>query len=155
MPSQPVSCLTRLSTRFGRTKAENCGRRQALAKASKTRTTPVYAMFPTLHAASNDPLPTEERESELTWSLVLAYTDERQHAHFAEDARKTRLQLVRARKDLGELWQERDELAMLAGQAIQVRDLYQYICAVVTLSFGCPRKCVQCGNLWSRATETF
>lgn len=56
------------------------------------------------------------------WS-ALARTDERRNAYFAEEARKTRLQLVRARKDLRELWLERDELAMLAGQAIQVRGL--------------------------------
>eukprot|EP00903_Cladosiphon_okamuranus_P016696 g15391.t2 len=41
------------------------------------------------------------------------------NARFAEEARKTRLQLARARKDLRGLWLERDELAMLAGEAIQ------------------------------------
>lgn len=53
--------------------------------------------------------------------FVRACADEGQSIRFAEEARKTRLQLVRARKDLRELWLERDELAMLAGQAIQVR----------------------------------
>lgn len=47
--------------------------------------------------------------------------DDKKNARFAEEARKARLQLVRARKDLRELWLERDELAMLAGQAIKVR----------------------------------
>lgn len=56
-----------------------------------------------------------------TW-FVRARTDENKNVHFAEEARKTRLQLVRARKDLRELWLERDELAMLASQAIQVRE---------------------------------
>ncbi|CAN0239542.1 unnamed protein product, partial [Ectocarpus sp. 8 AP-2014] len=45
--------------------------------------------------------------------------DDKSNARFAEDARKGRLQLTRARKDLRELWLERDELAKLAGQAIQ------------------------------------
>lgn len=38
-----------------------------------------------------------------------------------EDAHKARMQLRRARKDLQDLWLERDELAKLAGQAMQVR----------------------------------
>ncbi|CAM9304225.1 unnamed protein product [Ectocarpus sp. 4 AP-2014] len=45
--------------------------------------------------------------------------DDKSNTRFAEDARKARLQLTRARKDLRELWLERDELAKLAGQAIQ------------------------------------
>ncbi|CBJ31255.1 expressed unknown protein [Ectocarpus siliculosus] len=45
--------------------------------------------------------------------------DDKSNARYAEDARKGRLQLTRARKDLRELWLERDELAKLAGQAIQ------------------------------------
>ncbi|CAN0287016.1 unnamed protein product [Pylaiella littoralis] len=45
--------------------------------------------------------------------------DDKRNAGFAEEARKARLQLVRARKDLRALWLERDELAILAGQATQ------------------------------------
>lgn len=37
-----------------------------------------------------------------------------------DGGRIARLQLARARKDLRELWLERDELAVLAGQAMQV-----------------------------------
>jgi len=51
---------------------------------------------------------------------LIDHTDDKKNARFAEEARKARLQLVRARKDLRELWLERDELAMLAGQAIKV-----------------------------------
>ncbi|CAM9099172.1 unnamed protein product, partial [Scytosiphon promiscuus] len=45
--------------------------------------------------------------------------DDRHSARLSEQARKSRLQLTRARKDLRELWLERDELALLAGQAMQ------------------------------------
>lgn len=51
---------------------------------------------------------------------TVARADEHNKASFAEEARKTRLQLVRARKDLRELWLERDELAMLAAEATKV-----------------------------------
>lgn len=53
--------------------------------------------------------------------LVTICTDHKRNAGFAEEARKARLQLVRARKDLRALWLERDELAILAGKAMQVR----------------------------------
>lgn len=46
---------------------------------------------------------------------------DRANLSVAEDARTTRLQLTRARKDLRELWLERDELAKLAGAAMQAR----------------------------------
>lgn len=53
-------------------------------------------------------------------------TGETPGASFVEDARKVRLQLTRARKDLRELWMERDELATLAGQAMQARGAASY-----------------------------
>lgn len=37
-----------------------------------------------------------------------------------DDSKKARLQLARARRDLRELWLERDELAVMASQAMQV-----------------------------------
>lgn len=49
-------------------------------------------------------------------------TEDRAVVSVKEDARKSRLQLARARKDLRELWQERDELATLAGGAMQARE---------------------------------
>lgn len=36
------------------------------------------------------------------------------------DSKKARLQLARARRDLRELWLERDELAVMASEAMQV-----------------------------------
>lgn len=138
-----VSCLTRLWTRFGRTKVENCDKRPTLAKASTLHTvqpTTQYryrsnsldvlhfcALFSfvcvALHCASLRKIQRILYCNKTLSVGPLARADENKNTHFAEEARKTRLQLVRARKDLRELWLERDELAMLAGQAIQVREL--------------------------------
>lgn len=51
-----------------------------------------------------------------------AVTDTKSALHESDDAHKVRMQLVRARKDMRDLWLERDELAKLAGGAMQVRN---------------------------------